>query len=154
MREPARIGQDLFTSKTKTFVKKIQSGSQHTIALTTDGKVFGWGDPESGKIGRMLITRDKDNQALRMERLGARNAVDIYCGGHHSFYKNSKGEIFSWGLNTHGQLGIGHTENTCIPTKIKALEGVNIKMIKGGEHHTIALTQEGSVYCWGKNDDG
>jgi alpha-tubulin suppressor-like RCC1 family protein len=28
--------------------------------LTTDGKIFAWGDPESGKLGRMLITRNKD----------------------------------------------------------------------------------------------
>lgn len=27
-------------------------------------------------------------------------------------------------------------------------------MIAGGEHHTIAVTAEGKVYCWGRNDEG
>ena len=27
-------------------------------------------------------------------------------------------------------------------------------MVSGGEHHTIALTKSGRVYCWGRNDEG
>jgi len=70
--------------------------------LTTDGEVYGWGDPESGKIGRMLKTRDKNDQALRMEKIYAKNVRDIFCGNHHSFYINKKGQVFGFGLNNHG----------------------------------------------------
>jgi len=101
-RTPQRIAADLFTKKTKTEVQKIASGAHHTLALTKDGKIFAWGDPESGKIGRMLNTRDRDQQALRIERVHARKAVDIFCGAHHSFYINNKNEVFAWGLNNHG----------------------------------------------------
>lgn len=31
---------------------------------------------------------------------------------------------------------------------------MNTQMIAGGEHHTIAVTAEGKVYCWGRNDEG
>jgi len=41
-------------------LKKIASGAQHTLALTNCGKVYGWGDAESGKIGRNLKTRNRD----------------------------------------------------------------------------------------------
>lgn len=78
----------------------------------------------------------------------------MFSGAHHSFYISSKREIFAWGLNNHGQLGIGHKENTAIPTKIKKFDGINIVSIAGGEHHSIALTANGEVYCWGKNDEG
>ncbi len=27
-------------------------------------------------------------------------------------------------------------------------------MVAGGEHHTVALTKSGRVYCWGRNDEG
>jgi regulator of chromosome condensation len=86
--------------------------------------------------------------------VGVKDAVDIYCGNHHSFYKNSKGSIFAWGLNTHGQLGIGNRMNTCTPTKIKEFENLDIKQIAGGEHHSIACTRDGRVFCWGRNDEG
>jgi regulator of chromosome condensation len=78
--EPTRIAGDLFDTKSKTRVKKVASGSHHTLALTECGKVYGWGDAESGKIGRMLTTRNKNQQALKIEKLGAKNAQDIFCG--------------------------------------------------------------------------
>jgi alpha-tubulin suppressor-like RCC1 family protein len=80
----------------------VQSGSHHTLALTTDGEVYGWGDPESGKIGRMLKTRNKNEQALRIEKIHAKHVRDIYCGNHHSFYIKKDGKVFAWGLNNHG----------------------------------------------------
>jgi alpha-tubulin suppressor-like RCC1 family protein len=58
VRKPTRMAQELFKGKVK--IQKIESGSNHSLALTTDGKVYGWGDAESGKIGRMLTTRNKN----------------------------------------------------------------------------------------------
>jgi alpha-tubulin suppressor-like RCC1 family protein len=54
-------------------------------------------------------------------------------------------------------LGIGTKSTTAIPTKVKDLdpfEGDYVVEIKGGEHHSIARTFEGAVYCWGRNDEG
>lgn len=44
-----------------------------------------------------------------------------------------------------------------MPTRIKELdpyEGDYVVQIDGGEHHSIARTREGLVYCWGRNDEG
>ena len=153
MREPTRIGEYLFNKQNKTFVEKVVSGAHHTLALTTDGQVFGWGDPECGKIGRMLKTRNKNEQALRIEKIHAKKAKDVFCGNHHSFYINDKGQVFSWGLNNHGQLGVGHKDNISLPEQVKDLDGKNVRVIAGGEHHSIAVTAEGQVYCWGRNDE-
>lgn len=58
VKNPARIGAELFNNKVR--IDKIVSGAHHSLALTTDGNIYGWGDPESGKIGRMLKTRNKN----------------------------------------------------------------------------------------------
>jgi alpha-tubulin suppressor-like RCC1 family protein len=61
VRIPTRIGDTLFNEKNKkSRLKKVASGAHHTLALTTDGKIYAWGDPESGKLGRNLTTRNKD----------------------------------------------------------------------------------------------
>lgn len=39
---------------------------------------------------------------MKIETVGAKNAEDIFCGNHHSFYINKKKQVFSWGLNNHG----------------------------------------------------
>lgn len=59
--KPIRIAQDTFDTGSKMRVKKIVSGAHHTLALTKCGKVYGWGDAECGKIGRMLKSRGKDH---------------------------------------------------------------------------------------------
>lgn len=138
-------------------IKKVASGSQHTLALSECGKVYGWGDAESGKIGRMLNTRNKDAQALKIEKVGAKNAIDIFCGNQHSFYINDKNQVFSWGLNNHGQLGLGNKFNSSVPARVHGLDpfqGDYVVELAGGEHHSIARTKDGAIYCFGRNDEG
>jgi alpha-tubulin suppressor-like RCC1 family protein len=60
VRVPTRIGETLFNEKNRIRLRKVASGAHHTLAVTTEGKIYAWGDPESGKIGRMLNTRNKD----------------------------------------------------------------------------------------------
>lgn len=61
-----------------------------------------------------------------MEKVKGKHVIDIFCGNNHSFYINSKNEVWAWGLNNHGQLGIGHKQNTAIPTQIKSLKDKNV----------------------------
>ena len=105
----------------------------------------------------MLATRNKNVQALKIEPLGAKNAKDIFCGNQHSFYINDKDQLFAWGLNNHGQLGLGNKNNCSVPTRVKDLDpykGDYVVEVAGGEHHSIARTQNGVVYAWGRNDEG
>ena len=151
---PLAFGAETFR-KGKRRLLKIASGLDHTVALTNDGKVWAWGDAECGKIGRILKSRTSKVQSRKIEQVGAKKAVDIWCGGHNSFYVNDKGILFGWGLNNHGQLGIGTKENACRPTEIIwPEEHEDATAVAGGEHHTIAMTKSGRVYCWGRNDEG
>ena len=104
VKTPTSIGGNTFR-KGKRRLTKIVSGLDHTCALTSDGKVWAWGDAESGKIGRILKSRSlesENNQSSKIEQVGAKKAVDVFCGGHASFYRNEKGQLFAWGLNNHG----------------------------------------------------
>jgi mitogen-activated protein kinase kinase kinase 9 len=47
--------------------------------------------------------------------------VGVYCGGYHSFVQNENGEIFGFGLNLKGQLGIGNYENKKKKTLVYSL---------------------------------
>ena len=96
---------------------------------------------------------------MTIEKISAKKVKDIFCGNHHSFLINDKDHVFSWGLNNHGQLGIGNKFNTSVPTRVRELDpspgdGDFVVMVDGGEHHSIALTRLGAVYTWGRNDEG
>jgi len=169
MEIPTRIGEDLFNDTSKARIKKIVSGAQHTVALTEGKQIYTWGDARSGKLGRPLrtVTRrqkssrteieTKTNLVLKLEKIGAKNAVDIFCGKFHSFYVNEARQVFAWGMNNHGQLGIGNKVSKATPVRVKDLdpyEGDHFVQIVGGEHHTVARMKSGCVYCFGRNDEG
>ncbi|KAF9663628.1 hypothetical protein SADUNF_Sadunf17G0071200 [Salix dunnii] len=58
----------------------------------------------------------------------------------------------SWGRNQNGQLGLGTTEDSLVPQKIQAFQGVSIKLVAAGAEHTAAVTDDGELYgCgWGR----
>ncbi|NXC67493.1 HERC5 ligase, partial [Anhinga anhinga] len=65
------------------------------------------------------------------------------------------GELFTWGQNTHGQLGVG-SQATLIPQPqvVKRLKGLSLAHIAAGGAHSAAVSLSGAVYSWGKNDFG
>ncbi|NWX73408.1 HERC5 ligase, partial [Alca torda] len=65
------------------------------------------------------------------------------------------GELFAWGQNAHGQLGVG-SQTTIIPQPqlVKRLKGIPLSQIAAGGTHSAAVSLSGAVYSWGKNDFG
>lgn len=92
-----------------------------------------------------------------MKKIGAKNAIDIFCGKFHSFYVSEDKRVFAWGMNNHGQLGINSKAFKATPTHVPDMdpyEGDYFINLVGGEHHTIGLMQSGCVYCFGNNEEG
>lgn len=63
--------------------------------------------------------------------------------------------LFTWGKNTHGQLGLGR-QTTFIsqPQVVETLKGISLAQIAAGGSHSITVSLSGAVYSWGKNDFG
>lgn len=59
------------------------------MVLTSEGEVFGWGDPDLGVIGRVPKTRRGYDNALKVAKVTHHKAVDIFTGGRHSFLKKA-----------------------------------------------------------------
>lgn len=81
--------------------------------------------------------------------------VAIAGGVDHRLFLNSRGELFSEGENSCGQLGIGKGPeflSTPVPYKIPGLS--NICSISSTWEHSLALTDRGLVYSWGNNFSG
>lgn len=64
-------------------------------------------------------------------------------------------EVWGLGSNANGQLGIpGNTTYSYSPIKIETLNSVNIKSIKCGQSHSVALDEDGHVYSTGSSSFG
>ncbi|NWV58893.1 HERC4 ligase, partial [Malurus elegans] len=64
-------------------------------------------------------------------------------------------EVFSWGQNKYGQLGLGYEYNKqTSPQVIKSLLGIPFAQIAAGGAHSFVLTLSGAIFGWGRNKFG
>ena len=77
----------------------------------------------------------------------------VTSGAYHTLAINSRGELYAWGSNKNGQLGIGTTtDNELTPQRVG--NDSDWEAISGGEYHSLALKSDGTLYAWGKNHRG
>jgi alpha-tubulin suppressor-like RCC1 family protein len=63
------------------------------------------------------------------------------------------GDLYCWGLNGNGQLGLGDTKARTVPTAVATLAGKTVTAVSAGSAHTCAIA-DGKVYCWGQGTSG
>jgi alpha-tubulin suppressor-like RCC1 family protein len=71
------------------------------------------------------------------------NISQIACGGYHTVLLKNNGDVYSFGNNRDGQLGLGHNKNQNVPRLLMKDEG--IIQIACGAYHTIILKSNGDV---------
>ena len=77
----------------------------------------------------------------------------VASGKNHRLAINSRGELYAWGRNDEGQLGIGTTtDNELAPQRVGS--DSDWKAVSGGYDHSLALKRDGTLYAWGKNHRG
>jgi len=82
-----------------------------------------------------------------------RTAVAITTGYYHTCAILDDGSVSCWGNNGDGQLGDGTTTNRNTSAQTSSLGADRTAVaITGGEYHTCAILDDGSVSCWGDNE--
>ncbi|KFM80172.1 putative E3 ubiquitin-protein ligase MYCBP2, partial [Stegodyphus mimosarum] len=83
--------------------------------------------------------------------------VQIACGLHHNVLLCQNGDVYTFGNNQHGQLGLGDFMIRGTPTLLKypsSLQSSTIIQIAAGSCHTVLLNSLGQVYTFGSNQRG
>eukprot|EP01080_Neovahlkampfia_damariscottae_P012581 gene12581-6401_t len=128
-------------------VAQISAGKQYSLILLKNGSVFSFGYTEYGRMGTGTTVFMFKTPTLISS---IQNITQIKAGHSHSLALNHLGEVFSFGRNYHGQLGIGNTANQYSPVKILNLEKPIIKISVGGVFSMI-LDNEGKLFGFGSN---
>lgn len=151
---------DIFKPLQNMVIADIAAGADHCLALTTDGRVLVWGNSQQYQLGRYVPSRFLKN-SLRPEVLNLRNIKLIGCGSYHSFAVTKDNILYAWGLNNFQQCGIDdshqNASSKCItrPSVVTSITGKGlIKSVHGGNHHSIVLMEDGTVYAFGRADSG
>ncbi|CAI5462978.1 unnamed protein product [Closterium sp. Yama58-4] len=129
-------------------VRVVAAAKHHMLAATHTGELFSWGSNREGRLGYPAV----DSQATprRVAALRQR-VVAVAAGNKHSAALTVAGEVYTWGCNTHGQLGYGTINSTssCTPRIVDHLKGRAIAAVAAAKRHTVVLTADGEAYTWG-----
>jgi alpha-tubulin suppressor-like RCC1 family protein len=127
----------------------VATGAGHSLALTSDGRVLGWGKNWEGELGRGGHT---DHELVPAEVSDLAEVKALAAGRFFSLALKRDGTVWSWGQNSSGQLGDGTDDHRYSPVQAQGLLGVT--MIDAGADHAIALKADGTVWTWGANGYG
>ncbi|GEP44869.1 hypothetical protein BGE01nite_41600 [Brevifollis gellanilyticus] len=144
-------------------VVQIAGGAYHTLILTNSGGVWTWGDQTQGQLGNGVVKSPASNMAHILttpvditKSFTSARIIRLAAGSHHNLALDSDGQLWAWGSNTHGQLGLGDTPRQAKPVKISAasFNGARIIGIACSSHSSFAVSESGVVWAWGSNERG
>lgn len=144
-------------------VVAIAAGSDHSLALCSDGTLAAWGANNSGQLGDNEIFRTDQLVPVAVFSGGAlagKTVVAVAAGDDHSLALCSDGTLTAWGFSRNGQIGdnsVGFTRIRIAPVAITssgALAGKTVVAIAAGGQHSLALCSDGALAAWGQNNRG
>lgn len=104
------IGVPLYVSFKEHFVTIISAAENHSMLVTKNGSIFTWGCDKYGQLGHNCSTGLSILVPKQIESLKSVIVVGIAAGDSHSICFTNKGELYGWGNNNKGQLGIKQSD--------------------------------------------
>ncbi len=127
----------------------MHGGREHVVALKSDGTVWTWGSNGEGQQGRG--TTANTLVPTQVASLGTNN-VAVETGHNHTVVLKSNGTVWTFGLNSDGQLGDGTTTLRRSPVQVSGI--TDAVGIAAGRDMSYAIRSGGQLWAWGRNELG
>ncbi len=131
-------------------VIKVVAGPSSSFAISREGQVFAFGSDSLGALGHgnkgkvQLYLEPKRIEALKAERI-----VDL-AASKHTLAVTDQGQVFAFGYNAKGQLGLGDLRPRVLPERVTSLKSKFIVSASAGDCSSYVLTREGQVFGFGR----
>ena len=125
---------------------KVDSSGEATLALRTDGTLWGWGETNSYELGEGLCC---GNQLAPIQLGTDTDWVDAQIDSATGIALKSNGTIWGWGFNSSTKL-LGQFSNY-ETTAIQLNTHTDWASFSLGGSHLLALKPDGSLWGWGSS---
>ncbi|MFD2891366.1 T9SS type A sorting domain-containing protein [Flavobacterium chuncheonense] len=126
--------------------ESVHLGGGHTVALKSDGTLWGWGRADAGQL-HSSVTREYIPKQLGT----ASDWYSVFCGGLNTFAIKNNGTLWGTGSNNYGCLG-GNSTTQVFSTFQQIGTDTNWTKVAASANFTIGLKTDGTVWGWGQND--
>jgi alpha-tubulin suppressor-like RCC1 family protein len=108
----------------------LGGGSQHSLALTSAGRLLAWGYNAFGQLGTGVT--HGSNVPVRVRLPAGVRITQMSAGGGFSVALTSAGRVLAWGHNDFGQLGDGGTASARRPVSVRLPAGIVATALAAG----------------------
>ena len=154
---PVRASRPAGTDSTFTWIRAA-AGDGYTMALGSDDNLYAWGTLAGG-LGDTARTASGSRPvrvALPQDAPPAFRYEQITAGDTHAAAIGSDGQLYTWGANTHGQLGHDDTGTPAAAAAVASdpRQPAGYVQASAGGDHTLAIDWQGRLWAWGRLADG
>jgi hypothetical protein len=133
-------------------VREVACGYTHSLAILDTGMLLSWGSNRTYQLGLGPNFPDIVPSPLPVKL--EEKVISVSCGSEHSVALTERQQVYSWGQGEGGLLGLTHLESQHTPQEVVEMSSQKIKTVVCGGLHTLALSQSGQVWSWGRGEGG
>lgn len=127
----------------------ISGGRSHVMFIDDNGNFLGIGNNYDGQLGNKQT--GKNYSEKYPAKVPLRNIISVSCGDNFTVCANDNGNVFTFGSNNRGELGIHGLFSRTKPVKVPVR---NVAQVFSGFNHTICLSTSNNVCGLGINSFG
>ena len=131
------------------------AGAYNAFAGTkSDGTLWVWGDNEHGQLGLNQAETAQYSSPVQIPGTDWNTDDGLFTlhGGSRSFMIiNTDGELWTWGNNDQGKLGLNNTTQYSSPVQIP---GTTWRSIANNDDNSLGTKTDGTLWAWGLNTYG
>lgn len=143
-------GSTLVNASISTLFNDVSCGDFFTILVGANNRLYGLGINNYGQVG---IGNTTSSISALTQCSSSVLFSKVSCGLSFTLALSLNGDVYSWGRNVYGQLGLGNTNDISVPTLISS-NGSNVVDIACGNNHAIVLKSNGTLWGCGLNNVG
>lgn len=133
------------TNETGARLLHLEIGESFTLAFTDDKEVFSWGLNDYYQCARQGDGFSLDEGEVK--NFSINNAKLLSAGKDHGMMVDDCNNIYIWGKNSEGQLGIDHSRQSSA-IHVVNLSSDAVKAISAKEGVNYVLTNSSKIYSW------
>ena len=153
VRTPRKLDRGWFGGEEVVFVA---AGGNHTVAVRAGGGLVTWGEGCFGKLGHDDTGNRPVPTLVGAGAFGGSAVVMAACGPEHTLAVPRDGTLWACGRGSDGRLGLDDERDRHVFQRVGAGEFGEARIVSAaaGLRHSVAVTEDGTLWTWGANETG